>query len=515
MMNDKVRLLTLVLAFLVVGCATNPVTGEKELSLVSEQQELAIGAQQYAPLRQSQGGDYVADPAVNAYINEVGQKLAAVSDRKLPYEFHVLNNSVPNAWALPGGKISVNRGLLTALKSEAELAAVLGHEIVHAAAKHGARAMSKGMLMQGAVVGTAIVAQGKDYADLAQMGAGIGAQLMTTKYGRDAERESDYYGMSYMSRAGYHPQGAVDLQKTFVAMSAGNKQDWLQGMFVSHPASEERVQNNKKRLSELPNTGEMGAATYQAKIRHLLAVAPAYEAYEKGREAIAKKDTKAALKFANKAITLEPKEGHFYALLGDVSLFNKQAEQANVQYNKAIQLNPDFFYYYLQRGQAKLALNQMTSAQQDLEKSVGLLPTGNAYFALGKIARKSGRLDDAKKYYAKVAGNQNKLAKSAYIALLELDLKDNPSAYIKVALGKDKQGNLVAQIENPTPVNITGLKLGLKLQSQAGQQYIKQGVSGVIQAETKQLITLNLGNQRQVEFTNLEAVIESAAIAPK
>ncbi len=87
-------------------------------------------------------------PDLTAYINEVGQKLAAVSDRPLPYEFVVLNNPVPNAWALPGGKIAVNVGLLSELKNEAELAAVLGHEIVHAAARHGAKAQERGTLMQ-------------------------------------------------------------------------------------------------------------------------------------------------------------------------------------------------------------------------------------------------------------------------------------------------------------------------------------------------------------------------------
>ena len=173
--------------------ATNPVTGNKELSLISEAQELSIGKQQYEPLRQAQGGDYVADAVVGSYVNEVGQKLAAVSDRKLPYEFKVLNNSVPNAWALPGGKISINRGLLTELKSEAELAAVLGHEIVHAAAKHGAKGMQRTMLLQGAVAlaTIAVATQNADYANLAQMGAGVGAQLINQKYGRDAERESD------------------------------------------------------------------------------------------------------------------------------------------------------------------------------------------------------------------------------------------------------------------------------------------------------------------------------------
>ncbi len=128
--------LVIILLFL-SGCAINPVTGEHELGLVSEQREIAIGNEQYGPGRQMQGGDYLADQQLSAYIKEVGQKLAAVSDRQLPYEFTILNNSTPNAWALPGGKIVINRGLLLELDSEAELAAVLSHEIVHAAARHG------------------------------------------------------------------------------------------------------------------------------------------------------------------------------------------------------------------------------------------------------------------------------------------------------------------------------------------------------------------------------------------
>ncbi len=141
------------------GCVINPVTGNRELALVSADQEVAIGEQQYAPSRQMQGGDYALDPGLTTYVRGVGQKLAAVSDRELPYEFVVLNSSVPNAWALPGGKIAVNRGLLTELHSEAELAAVLGHEIVHAAARHGALAMQRGLLLQGALLATAVITQ--------------------------------------------------------------------------------------------------------------------------------------------------------------------------------------------------------------------------------------------------------------------------------------------------------------------------------------------------------------------
>ena len=142
-------------SILISGCSTNPVTGRSELSLISERQELAIGQRQFMPAQQSAGGTYSVDTNLVRYVNNVGQRLAAVSDRDLPYEFVVINDSTPNAWALPGGKIAINRGLLMALENEAELAAVLGHEIVHAAARHGARTMERAMLLEGVVTLTA------------------------------------------------------------------------------------------------------------------------------------------------------------------------------------------------------------------------------------------------------------------------------------------------------------------------------------------------------------------------
>ncbi|HKX56168.1 MAG TPA: M48 family metalloprotease, partial [Xanthomonadales bacterium] len=196
------------------GCAVNAVTGERNFQFYGEDWEQQVGAQMYAPLKQSQGGDLVLDPQLTAYVQSVGDRLASQARRKeqLDFEFSILNDSTPNAWALPGGKIVVNRGLLTELDSEAELAAVLGHEIVHADAAHGARAQSKGMLTQiGAVVSMVVLGSTVDNAsarEIAMLVPQVGAQLLTQKYGRDAERESDEYGMLYMSEAGYDPQGA-------------------------------------------------------------------------------------------------------------------------------------------------------------------------------------------------------------------------------------------------------------------------------------------------------------------
>ena len=201
------------------GCATNPVTGRSELSFISESAEIGIGEQQYLPSQQSQGGKYLVDQNLNDYVNEVGNRLAAVSDRTLPYEFVVLNESTPNAWALPGGKIAVNRGLLLALNNEAELAAVLGHEIVHSAARHGAQAMQRGTLLQGAILATSIAAKDSEFSNYIVGAAELGSQLVSLRYGRDKELESDAHGIKYMVRAGYDPHAAITLQETFVAMS--------------------------------------------------------------------------------------------------------------------------------------------------------------------------------------------------------------------------------------------------------------------------------------------------------
>ncbi|HCS12483.1 MAG: peptidase M48 [Zetaproteobacteria bacterium CG06_land_8_20_14_3_00_59_53] len=509
--------LTGLLLFLALlsGCVTNPVTGKNDFSLVSEQQELAIGAQQYAPARQAQGGDLVADPGLTAYVSQVGQRLAAVSDRKLPYEFKVLNNSVPNAWALPGGKITINRGLLTELHNESELAAVLGHEIVHAAARHGAQSMSKGMLLQTAVMGTAIATQGKDYANLAQLGAGLGAQLVTQKYGRDAERESDHYGMLYMSRAGYDPQGAVELQRTFVRLSEGKQQDWLNGMFASHPPSQERVNNNIAMLATLPRGGEVGAERYRAKTAHLMRSKPAYDAFDQGREALAKGDTATAMRLAKQAIALEPNEAHFYGLMGDAEQKSGHLSAAAGLYGKAINLNPGFFYYSLQRGKVNEQLHLDTSARADFERSTALLPTADAYYSLGNLSRKAGRLDEAKGYYTKVASAQGEIGKQAYGDLVDLDLKDNPSKYIQLRAGKDAQGRIVAQLANPTPRNVNGIVLLVRFTNAAGQpQQIQRNFNGVLASGTQQLLDLGLsGLVSDDRLNTLQVGITQAQVA--
>ena len=360
------RIVQFLLVLLVLaGCGVNPVTGKKEIQFVSEASELKIGEQNYAPMRQAEGGDFDVLPEPTAYVNEVGQKLAAVADRKLPYEFVVLNNSVPNAWALPGGKIAINRGLLTELRSEAELAAVLGHEIVHAAARHGAKAQERGTLLQvglaAAQIGAAVSDVDTNVAGLLIQGAGVGAQLVQQKYGREQELESDKYGMKYMKLAGYDPSGAVSLQETFVRLSqqdGAKKQGWLEGLFASHPPSAERVEQNKRTTEELGRGGDIGAEKFAARLKPLRAIEPAYAKYDQALAAARKKDFPGARTLAQEASKQLPQEGRFHELLGEISLAQKQPQDALPHYQKAIDLNSDYFGSYLGAGVAQFQSRQ-------------------------------------------------------------------------------------------------------------------------------------------------------------
>jgi predicted Zn-dependent protease len=461
--------LAIVLVLLSLGaCAVNPVTGDREFMTVSTAQELELGAQSYAPMLQSQGGPYDVDPALTAYVQSVGRQLALVSDVQLPYEFTVLNNSVPNAWALPGGKIAINRGLLTEMGSEAELAAVLGHEIVHAAARHSAQQISRGQLLQGLVLATSVATSDSSYGDLAVGASGMAAQLVSTKYGREAELESDKYGMKYMSKAGYDPQGAVTLQETFVRLSEGRDQDWLSGLFASHPPSQERVKANRDRTKNLPAGGKLGADTYRAVMQKTIDAKPAYEAYDEGRKALSEKKNAEALVLADKALDLFPAEAHFHSLRGDVRLMEKKYDMAVTNYDRAISRRDNFFYYHLQRGLAQKELGNTDTAVSDLERSLDLLPTAPAHYNLGLIKKDRGQKEAAIEHFKVVAKSGGDYGKAANGQLARLELEQNPAAYIVRRCDAGSNGRLHVSVRNDAPIAVTGVRIRIDYTDNAG-----------------------------------------------
>ena len=468
MRNVLITLLSLVLGSSLVACSVNPVTGEQVFVMpnLDENWERSVGKEMYAPMRQAQGGDYILDSALADYVASVGDRLAAQAKRDLSYEFHVLNDSVPNAWALPGGKIVVNRGLLTELNSEAELAAVLGHEIVHADAAHGARQQSKGMLTQVGMMAAMIYGSSKaDTAteqQIAMLLPQIGAQLITTKYGRDAERESDLYGMRYMSAAGYDPKGAVELQETFVKLSEGRRSDWLSGMFASHPPSTERVANNRATAETLPKDGEFGRAVFARKTAYIRKAKPAYEAHDKARKALADDKIGDARKLVGQAIKLEPREAIFYALSGDIFASKDMLRQAEREYSEALKRDDGFFYHYLRRGQIRYERGKYPAAHTDLERSLALLPTAQANLLLGNMDKLAGNKDTAVSYYQAASQSNSKAGEEARKELVLLELPGDPDKYIQSGALLGKNGIVHAAVRNSSPVAVKAVRLKIE-----------------------------------------------------
>ncbi|MCE9569935.1 MAG: M48 family metalloprotease [Rhodocyclales bacterium] len=451
--------LSLLAALAMGGCATNPVTKKTELTLVSEQQEIKLGSQQYLQNQQSAGGKFILDPQLAAYVNEVGQKLVKVSDRpNLPFEFVVINDSVPNAWALPGGKLAVNRGLLAELKSEAELAAVLSHEIVHAAARHGASSMERGILLSAGAAVISVLAADKKHADLIDFAAGGGATLLNFRFSRENELEADHYGIGYMVRAGYDPKAAVELQETFVRLSGSKSAGWLAGMFATHPPSQERVEANRGMAATLPANLYRGEDAYRRKIAFLIQSKPAYAAHDEGRKLLEKEPAQALAK-AEQAIKLEPREAMFHALRGDALKKLGRVAEAEQDYSDAIKLNGEYYAHHLNRALARQRLGNAAGAQGDLERSNALLPTAAAHYVLGNLAQGAGNPAKAIEHYRLAAASESEVGKRAGSALVRLDLPRNPGNYIQVEPVADAAGNIGLRVTNRSPVALRNLRV--------------------------------------------------------
>jgi beta-barrel assembly-enhancing protease len=416
--------LVLSLMLLAAGCAVNPVTGERELSFYGEEWELQVGQENYAPLRQSQGGDFVVDSQLVAYVQEVGQRVAEHTDRELPYEFQVINSSVPNAWALPGGKLAINRGLLTEMDSEAELAAVLGHEIVHAAARHGAQAQSRAALAQGAVIlggiAVGVATEREDYAAVAMIGGMVGAQMITQRYSRNAEREADHHGIHYMHRAGYNPLGAVQLQESFVRLSEGRNPGFMTGLFASHPPSRERVENNRALADELGHDGILGEQRYRQMMARLKQLEPAYKAHDEGRLALNDGKYDEALNKAEQALAVESREAIFHALKGDALASQENYRAAEQAYTNALRHDSGWFYQHLRRGMVRTETGNLNGARADLRASLDRLPTAQGHFYLGNVERAAGNREQAIENYRIASQAQGEIGNRARQALTEM-----------------------------------------------------------------------------------------------
>ncbi len=267
------------LILLAAGCAVNPATGERQLSLIGRDEEIAMGRQADSSVAGTIG--VVDDPALESYVSGVGRELAAVSERPdLPWSFKVVDDPAVNAFALPGGFIYVTRGILADLESEAELAGVLGHEIGHVTARHSVTQMSRQQLQQlGLGVGMILSQDVRRYKDLVSGGLG----LLNLKYSRNDESQADALGFRYMSRDGYDPHALLGVFEMLASVS-GSADSRVPEWQSTHPYPENREEHINELLSEdsLPATGKLGRARFLEHVDGIVYGENPREGYFKG-----------------------------------------------------------------------------------------------------------------------------------------------------------------------------------------------------------------------------------------
>ena len=241
--------LTLALGGLGTGCQTSPATGGLHLNALSEADELRLG-EEAAPQFLEEFGGEIPSEQIATYVREIGERMAAISERPdLPWEFYVVDSAVINAFALPAGKVFISRALLAEMTNEAQVAAVLGHEIGHVTDKHIGRQMTRsvatqlGLSLFGVALGTI---EDETWLTVLGVGAEVTAVGTLLNFSRRQEHTADELGMRYMAELGYNPVGARQLIEILAATSGRAGLE----LFSTHPHPESRVERINELLAE-------------------------------------------------------------------------------------------------------------------------------------------------------------------------------------------------------------------------------------------------------------------------
>nr|MBL8455169.1 M48 family metalloprotease [Zoogloeaceae bacterium] len=385
------------------GCAASPVTGKQILVGMSEGQERAIDAQA-SPHQFSQDLGAVQDGALNAYVAGLGRDLHRRSHRPaMPYSYRVLNANYVNAYTFPGGAMGVTRGIVTELNDEAELAALLGHEIGHVNARHAAQRQGQTLLAQAAMAGVNIAAKDAQWGALAGLGSQIGASALLSSYSRDNEREADALGQEYMVRAGYPATGMTALHQMLVNEEK-SKPSLLQTMFASHPMSVER-RDTARMLAATRYAASAGAnpgrERFMDNTAGLRKLKPTIDACKNGESAMARKDLAGAERQFQAALGHTPQD---YA----ANVRMAQCQQARGDNRQALQYANAARRIYPQEAQAHKLTGVLALSERDpgaayaaLEQFDRLLPGDpGVTFLLGVSAEGLGqRTVAARQYY--------------------------------------------------------------------------------------------------------------------
>ncbi|MFH1982335.1 MAG: M48 family metalloprotease [Pseudomonadota bacterium] len=383
-------------AGLLTGCAANPVTGQSQLMLVSEGEEIQLDREN-SPHQFSADYGVTQDTRLTAYMAETGKRLAVITHRpQMPYRFEVVNAVYINAYAFPGGSIGVTRGILLKLGDEAELASLLGHELGHVNSRHTAQQMSKGTLTQAVIGGLAIAAgtQGRLYGDIAAQVGMLGAGALLATYSRANEREADALGLAYMTRAGYGADGFIGLMDMLNTMNT-HKSNAIELMFATHPMSSERYETAVREVNTqyaakkgLPRYRER----YMDNIAGVRAQAPAIEAMQRGDAAMAQNTLDVAEKEYRSALKAAPEDYTALVVMAKNQIAQKKFSEAAGYTRQAAAVYPQEAQAHYLGGYAAIQTKKYEDALASLTAYDKIFPgnpqiqylRGRAYEGMGR-----------------------------------------------------------------------------------------------------------------------------------
>ena len=386
------------------GCAKNPVTGKSQLMLVGEGEEIAIDQKQ-SPHQFSEDFGAISEPRVNQYVQGVGHDLGAKSHRpNVPYSFRVVEASHVNAYAFPGGSIACTRGILLNLDNEAQLAALLGHEIGHVSARHSAARMSQGMLMQAAIAGATLAVAVKDerYAPLAGTVGALGSGLLLAKYSRDDERQADSLGLDYMVRCGHNPEGMTGLMRMLTGLHEKDPNK-LELMFATHPMGKERLDNAQRAINERYATlgnYPLNRERFMDETEPMRRYRPAVEAIQKGDKAMASGKPETATPHYSAALKALPDDYEALVKMSRCLLLQKQVKEARAYADRAKAVRPGEAQALAAMGLAAFQMKDFAASHVEFNAYQKLLP-GNPgmYFLDGYSLDNLGRRQEAAVLY--------------------------------------------------------------------------------------------------------------------
>lgn len=492
-------LLAIASAFILTSCGQATRIDEKELSLVSEEQEIGLGTEFFPILIQTQGGKYLTHENLYEYIQKIGLRLAKVSDRPhLPFEFEVVNLSIPYAWSLPGGKIAISRGMLLLVENEAELAGIIAHEIAHSTQNYRA---SRSILLE-------------SHLHFSSDEFTRWNDPLFYPFSNEMEMNADKLAIKYMVSAGYDPAALLSIKKTLLERKSEDECD-IDLYFSTHPFTENRLGTLHTYLERYRRGGYVGKQAFIDAIKPLRTAQVAYEQLDGGSRALESENINRALELAEEGLAKEPNEALLHHLKGKALLQLEYYPDALEAFTTALSLNPSFYELHLHKGEALYRLGEYENAKENIMQAQALFPSSEGHYLLGKLFLEKRNFAKALLNFQISAHAHSTFSKKAQ-ENIDIVAKAHPprEKNILVSVEKVPDGDIKIHLRNISDQKVKNILLRIDLVSPPHKMLVAKEIKvpGEIKPNSSRSIITSIGpfHQKISQAHFIEALVVSS-----